>query len=76
MLAPRKNNVGTLVEHPWAIAFGLILLIEGIIPFLFPKQWRQTVLRISRMSDGQIRFLGMIALLFGSILLGVVHVFS
>lgn len=50
-----------------------MLLLEGAIPFLFPKQWRETVLQISRLSDGQIRFFGMIALLCGLALLGMIH---
>jgi uncharacterized protein YjeT (DUF2065 family) len=49
-----------------SVAFGLMLLLEGVIPFLFPKRWRDTFIRITRLSDGQIRFLGFIALLGGS----------
>jgi hypothetical protein len=64
------------VNSSWTIALGLMLLFEGIIPFLFPKQWRETFNRITRMSDGQIRFLGLIALLCGLATLGLVQFFS
>jgi uncharacterized protein YjeT (DUF2065 family) len=53
------------VKNPWFIAFGLFLLFEGIIPFLFPKQWRDAFNRITQFSDGQIRFFGLTALLCG-----------
>lgn len=58
------------------IALGLMLLVEGIFPFLFPKHWRETFHRITQFSDGQIRFLGMIALLCGLIFLALVHLYS
>jgi hypothetical protein len=64
------------VNSSWIIALGLMLLFEGIIPFLFPKQWRETFNRITRLSDGQIRFVGLIALLCGLATLGLVQLFS
>ena len=50
-----------------------MLLLEGIIPFFFPKQWRDTFNRIVRLSDGQIRFLGLLALLGGLTVLAFVY---
>jgi len=64
-----------VVKNSWAIAFGMMLLIEGIIPFFFPKQWRQTFDRITQFSDGQIRFFGLTALLSGLAILGLIHFF-
>ncbi len=58
------------------VALGLMLLLEGIFPFLFPRQWRETFNRITRFSDGQIRFLGLIALSCGILVLGLVELFS
>lgn len=54
----------------------MMLLLEGIIPFLFPKQWRAALSRIMDLSDGQIRFLGLIALVGGLILIGLVRFLS
>jgi uncharacterized protein YjeT (DUF2065 family) len=53
------------MESPWIVAFGLLLLLEGIVPFLFPRQWRAAFRRIVEFSDGQLRFIGLIALLGG-----------
>jgi uncharacterized protein YjeT (DUF2065 family) len=57
------------------MAFGLMLLLEGIVPFLFPKQWRDTFARIIQFTDGQIRFFGLMALLCGLIMLGLSNLF-
>jgi len=51
------------------MAFALMLVIEGILPFLFPAQWRETFRRITEFSDGQIRFFGLSSMLVGLLLL-------
>lgn len=53
-----------------------MLLLEGVIPLLFPRRWRDTVNRIIQLSDGQIRFLGMIALVCGLAILVLVNFYS
>jgi uncharacterized protein YjeT (DUF2065 family) len=54
------------------MAFALILVIEGILPFLVPSVWRQTFRRLIEMSDGQIRFIGLSSMLVGLIFLYIV----
>jgi uncharacterized protein len=49
-----------------AVALGLVLVIEGFLPFLAPGLWRETMRRVAEMSDGQLRFIGL-----GSMLLGL-----
>jgi uncharacterized protein YjeT (DUF2065 family) len=39
------------------------------MPFLDPRRWRSTFLQIAQFSDGQIRFFGLVAVLFGILLL-------
>ena len=51
------------------MAFALMLVIEGILPFLFPAKWRETFRRIIQLSDGQIRFFGLSSMLAGLLLL-------
>lgn len=53
-----------------------MLLVEGITPFLFPGKWRAALLNILQLSDGQIRFLGLLALVAGLITLIAVHLYS
>ena len=50
-------------------AFALMLVIEGVLPFLVPTLWRDTFRRITQMSDGQIRFVGLSSMLIGLIIL-------
>ena len=50
-------------------AFALMLVIEGLLPFLSPTAWRRVFERAIGMSDGQIRFLGLASMLTGLVLL-------
>lgn len=52
-------------------ALALMLVIEGILPFVAPAVWRETFLRLANMADGQIRFIGLSSMLAGLILLYV-----
>jgi uncharacterized protein YjeT (DUF2065 family) len=49
-------------------ALALMLVLEGLLPFLSPTTWRTMFERATRMSDGQIRFIGLISLLAGLLL--------
>ncbi len=40
-------------------AVALMLVLEGLLPFISPRNWRAVFERAMRMSDGQIRFLGL-----------------
>jgi len=51
------------------MAFALMLLLEGLLPFVAPRAWRETFRRITELSDGQIRFLGLSSILVGMVLL-------
>jgi len=51
------------------MALALMLVIEGVLPFLLPAVWRETFRRITQFSDGQIRFFGLSSMLAGLILL-------
>ena len=53
------------------LAFALMLIIEGLLPFLAPNLWRETFRRIIGMTDGQIRFFGLSSMLAGVLLLVV-----
>jgi len=55
------------------LAFALMLIIEGLLPFLAPSVWREAFRRIIRMTDGQIRFFGLTSMLAGVLLLVVLR---
>ena len=47
-------------------ALALVLVIEGLLPFFSPGVWRNVFERAIRLSDGQIRFLGLASMLAGA----------
>jgi hypothetical protein len=53
------------------MALALMLVIEGLLPFLAPKLWRETFQRLMQLSDGQIRFFGLTSMIAGLVLLYV-----
>ncbi len=50
-------------------AIALMLVIEGILPFIAPGMWRDAFKRLTEMSDGQIRFFGLTSMIAGLLLL-------
>ena len=50
-------------------AMALMLVFEGFLPFLSPTAWRQVFERALKLSDGQIRFIGLTSMLAGLLML-------
>lgn len=57
------------METNLLLAVALMLVIEGLLPFLAPGTWREAFRRLTQMSDGQIRFVGLSSMLAGLLLL-------
>ncbi len=53
----------------WLTGFAMMLVIEGMMPFIFPEIWRETFRKLIAMSDGQLRFIGITAMISGLLLL-------
>ncbi|MDT8310111.1 MAG: DUF2065 domain-containing protein [Methylophaga sp.] len=54
----------TLIHSLW-LATALMLIIEGIMPFINPSAFRRTLIQISSMSDTPLRWIGLISMLIG-----------
>ena len=54
-------------------AIGIYLILEGLLPFANPMAWRQGLVLISRLRNGQLRFVGMVSVATGLLLLWVVR---
>jgi uncharacterized protein YjeT (DUF2065 family) len=54
-------------------AFGLMLVLEGILPLIAPKAWRQTFQRMIALNDGQLRFIGIVSMLAGLLMILIIH---
>jgi uncharacterized protein YjeT (DUF2065 family) len=54
-------------------ALALMLIFEGLMPFLSPRGWRSMFERAMAMTDGQIRFIGLVSIGIGLVLLAVLN---
>jgi hypothetical protein len=53
-----------LIQH-LLVAFCLMLILEGILPFLYPQRWRKLVVQLAQISDRHMRLLGLASMLLG-----------
>jgi uncharacterized protein len=56
------------MDNIWA-AFALVLVIEGLLPFISPGGWRRMFEQVLKLQDGQIRFYGIASIAAGLVLL-------
>jgi uncharacterized protein YjeT (DUF2065 family) len=63
------------VGASFIIALGLVLIIEGVVPLVFPSIWKDTFRRITTLEDGQLRFIGLMAVVSGIVVLMAMHAF-
>jgi len=54
-------------------ACALVLVLEGLLPLLAPRVWREAFRRLIELSDGQLRFVGLISIGIGAIVLMVFY---
>lgn len=54
-------------------AVALVLVIEGMLPFVRPGRYKQLVAQIVRLSDNQLRTFGLAAMIIGIVLLFIVR---
>jgi uncharacterized protein YjeT (DUF2065 family) len=51
------------------VALALVLVVEGLFPFLSPTGWRRMFTQLLQLNDGQIRFFGLASILVGLLLI-------
>ena len=56
-----------------AVAVALVFIIEGMLPFISPNRWRNLLKVANEMEDRVIRNVGLGSMLFGVVLLYLVH---
>jgi uncharacterized protein YjeT (DUF2065 family) len=52
-----------------ALAFGLMLIFEGIMPFLYPARWRNIAALLAEVADNKLRLSGLASMLAGTLLI-------
>jgi len=61
------------VWHELGVALCLVLVIEGIIPFLYPRRWKEMVSMLAEVDDKTMRIVGLCSMLVGTGLLYLVN---
>jgi len=61
------------VWYEFGIALCLVLVIEGIIPFLYPKRWKEMVAMLAEVDDNTMRVAGLMSMLTGTGLLYLIN---
>jgi uncharacterized protein YjeT (DUF2065 family) len=61
------------VPDAFLVACALVLVLEGLLPLVAPRFWRDTFARLTQLSDGQLRFIGLISIGVGVVALMVIH---
>jgi uncharacterized protein len=62
-----------MMWHELGIAVALLLVIEGIFPFISPGAMRRMLQTISQMPDQPLRFVGLTSMLLGLVVLYLVN---
>jgi uncharacterized protein len=55
------------------VAVALVFIIEGMLPFISPNRWRAMLAVAAQMDERTIRNIGLGSMLFGVVILYVVH---
>ena len=53
----------------WLLGLAMMLVVEGLLPFLLPELWRETFRKLVALTDGQLRFIGLTSMLAGLLML-------
>lgn len=59
--------------HDIAVALCLVFVIEGMVPFISPQQWRKMVFNVAQLDDRSMRIMGLVSMAIGIGLLYLVN---
>jgi uncharacterized protein len=65
LLLTKSSPAFSLDSNTFWLAMGLVLVVEGFMPFVSPATWRRTFMQILQLQDGQLRFFGLCSVLIG-----------
>jgi uncharacterized protein len=61
--------VSSVTGDALVTALALLLIVEGLLPLVSPRSWREAFTRLLQLHDGQLRFFGLIAVVLGLLLI-------
>ena len=53
-----------MADSLWA-ALALVLVVEGLLPLVAPRLWRESFAKLVTLTDGQLRFIGLASIMMG-----------
>ena len=53
-----------MADSLWT-AFALVLVVEGLLPVVAPRMWRESFRKLVALTDGQLRFIGLVSIVLG-----------
>lgn len=53
----------------WLLGLAMMMVVEGLLPFILPELWRETFRKLVALTDGQLRFIGLTSMLAGLLML-------
>lgn len=53
-----------MLDSLWA-ALALVLVVEGLLPLLAPRLWRESFAKLVTLNNGQLRFIGLVSIVTG-----------
>jgi hypothetical protein len=59
-----RDKGNAVPDSLWA-AFALVLVVEGLLPLVAPRFWRDSFAKLVTLTDGQLRFIGLVSILLG-----------
>jgi uncharacterized protein len=54
--------------NTFLVAFGVFLMLEGLLPLIAPQDWRKTFKKLIDLKDGQLRFMGLMSVSGGALI--------
>jgi hypothetical protein len=61
------------VPESFLAACGVVLVLEGLLPLLAPGVWRDAFKKLTELTDGQLRFVGLLSIAIGLIWLVAIY---
>ena len=67
------SNAGTNVWIDFLSAIALVLVLEGIMPFVSPEKWKRLLFMVTQKNNQPLRIMGFISMMLGLVVLTLVH---
>ncbi|GAB6070457.1 hypothetical protein JCM30760_15540 [Thiomicrorhabdus hydrogeniphila] len=58
-----------MIENTLLAAIALVFILEGLLPFVFPKFWQQMMEQAVKLGERDLRVMGFFSILIGLVIL-------